>query len=138
METLRAQNINPSILTWARETAGLSADEAADRLGLSSGAEELEDFEAGKTKPTRDQLLKLASVYRRPLLTFYLKAPPASDNFRRIARLWSAYHGGEFTEKDVGAMMLLLKAARMAAPDGGTDDTFVDAVAYAALSSVAK
>ena len=51
---IRAQNINPSILTWARETAGLSVDEAADRLGLSSsekatGAEKLEAFETGES-----------------------------------------------------------------------------------------
>jgi hypothetical protein len=28
--------INPSILKWARETAGLSVEEAAKKLGLSS------------------------------------------------------------------------------------------------------
>ncbi|MCY4208741.1 MAG: XRE family transcriptional regulator [Roseovarius sp.] len=91
---IRAQNINPSILTWARETAGLSIDEAADRLGLSSsekatGAEKLEAFEAGDTKPTRNQLLKLASVYRRPLTTFYRNTPPRKadrgEDFRTLA-----------------------------------------------------
>ena len=91
---IRAQNINPSILTWARETAGLSVDEAADRLGLSSsekatGAEKLEAFETGEAKPTRNQLLKLASVYRRPLTTFYRNAPPRKadrgEDFRTLA-----------------------------------------------------
>jgi hypothetical protein len=28
--------INPGILSWARETAGLSLEEAADKLGLKS------------------------------------------------------------------------------------------------------
>jgi hypothetical protein len=60
---------------------------------------------------------------------------PVADNFWRVAHLWSAYHGSEFTAKDVGVMMLLLKVSRMAAPDGGTDDTFVDAAAYAALAN---
>lgn len=63
---------------------------------------------------------------------------PVADNFWRVARLWSAYHGGEFTAKDVGVMMLLLKVSRMAAPDGGTDDTFTDACAYAALANEVK
>lgn len=90
----RAQNINPAILTWARKTAGLSIDEAANRLGLSSsekatGAEKLAAFEAGKTPPTRNQLLKLASVYRRPLTTFYRNAPPRKadrgEDFRTLS-----------------------------------------------------
>lgn len=63
---------------------------------------------------------------------------PVSDSFWRTAHLWSAYHGSEFTAKDVGVMMLLLKVSRMAAPDGGTDDTFVDACAYAALANEVK
>ncbi|MGE0230963.1 MAG: ImmA/IrrE family metallo-endopeptidase, partial [Flavobacteriaceae bacterium] len=78
----RAENINPSILTWARETAGLSIDEAAERLGLSSSerasaSDKLEAFESGETNPTRMQLLKIAAVYRRPLTTFYKNRPPA-------------------------------------------------------------
>lgn len=63
---------------------------------------------------------------------------PVSDSFWRTAHLWSAYHGSEFTAKDVGVMMLLLKVSRMAAPDGGTDDTFTDACAYAALANEVK
>jgi hypothetical protein len=35
-------------------------------------------------------------------------------------------------------MMLLLKVSRMAAPDGGSDDTFTDAAAYAAIASEVK
>ena len=63
---------------------------------------------------------------------------PVSDSFWRTAHLWSAYHGSEFTAKDVGVMMLFLKVSRMAAPDGGTDDTFTDACAYAALANEVK
>jgi hypothetical protein len=63
---------------------------------------------------------------------------PPSENFWRCATLWSAYHGSEFTAKDVAVMMLLLKVSRMAAPDGGTDDTFVDAAAYAAIANEVK
>ena len=81
----RAQNINPSILTWARETAGLSVDEAVKKLGLSSSqkasaAENLEAFEEGEKKPTRKQLFELAKMYHRPLAVFYLNEPPRKSD----------------------------------------------------------
>ncbi|MCE0507280.1 ImmA/IrrE family metallo-endopeptidase [Roseivivax sp. GX 12232] len=77
----RATTINPEMLVWAREAAGLSAAEAADRIGLSTSArataeQKLEALESGETSPTRNQLLKIASVYHRPLTTFYLQSPP--------------------------------------------------------------
>lgn len=90
----RAENINPSILEWARETAGLSLEEAAQRIGLTSSQsltakEKLEALERGKTRPTRNQLLKIASVYRRPLTTFYRMGPPPTGergaDFRTIS-----------------------------------------------------
>ena len=82
----RANNINPAILAWARETAGLELDEAANRLGFirpteaESAAQRLLAFESGERTPTRNQLLKFASVYRRPLLTFYMKQPPVKGD----------------------------------------------------------
>ena len=91
----RVENINPAILMWARETAGLDLEEAAHSLGFAratgkqSGAQHLLAFERGERMPTRSQLLKFASVYRRPLLTFYMKQPPVKGNrgedFRRTA-----------------------------------------------------
>lgn len=90
----RAQNINPAILTWARETAGLSPREAARKLGLTNSArlsdiEKLDALENGVTAPTRTQLLKIANTYRRPLATFYLDHPPTlgerGEDFRTIA-----------------------------------------------------
>lgn len=86
-------SINPSILTWARESAGLDLEEAAERLGLTSGststaADKLAQFEAGERSPTRGQLAKFSAVYRRPLITFYMKEPPArgerGEDFRRV------------------------------------------------------
>jgi hypothetical protein len=64
----RAQDINPHILAWARASAHLSLEEAADLIGFSSGkkgsaAEKLHAIEAGEQFPTRAQLLKIASVY---------------------------------------------------------------------------
>src|SRR5215213_3226805 len=89
----RAQNINPKILAWARESAALSREDAAARLGLTSSeglsaVEKLAELEAGSKFPTRNQLTKFASVYRRPLITFYMKHPPEKgvrgEDFRTL------------------------------------------------------
>ena len=73
--------IQPKILTWARETAGLSAEDAAHALGLTSargkaGLQRLESMELGEEEPSRALIGKMAKVYRRPLLVFYLAEPP--------------------------------------------------------------
>ena len=90
----RAENISPSILTWARETAGLSREDAAIRLGLSSSTrstaiDKLDALERGDAKPTRVQLLKIAATYKRPLTTFYRLMPPVSggsgEDFRTLS-----------------------------------------------------
>ena len=66
--------VNPAILSWARETVGLSIADAARQLALSEVR--LQAFEAGDRDPTAKQLARMADKYRRPLLTFYLPAPP--------------------------------------------------------------
>ena len=90
----RAENITPSILTWARETAGLSVEDAASKLGLKSSTkataiDKLEAYERGDAKPTRNQLLKIASTYRRPLSVFYRLTPPVEgdqgEDFRTLS-----------------------------------------------------
>lgn len=73
--------VNPEILIWARQSAGFDVDDAARKLGFgsstkSTAAEKLAAMEAGEKQPTRNQLAKFASVYKRPLLTFYLAEPP--------------------------------------------------------------
>lgn len=70
--------VNPAILSWAREKAGLTIEDAARAIGMSGeqAALRLEEMEVGKRDPTRRQLLKMSDKYRRPLLTFYLEKPP--------------------------------------------------------------
>ncbi len=73
--------LNPHILTWARETAGLSVDDAAHALGFKdahgrTAAERLKAMEAGEEEPSRSVLLKMARTYHRSLLVFYLSEPP--------------------------------------------------------------
>lgn len=85
--------INPAVLVWARETAGLSVDEAAAKIGLTSGArgsaiEKLEAIETGEREPSEGQLAKMASVYHRPLLALYMAEPPRpalrAEDFRTM------------------------------------------------------
>jgi hypothetical protein len=52
-------------------------------------------------------------------------------SFLCIARLWSAYAGRTFTERDVAAMMALLKIARIASGKENIDN-WVDLAGYAA------
>jgi Zn-dependent peptidase ImmA (M78 family)/transcriptional regulator with XRE-family HTH domain len=79
--------VNPGILVWARESAGLDPDEAARKLGIKEGT--LRTLESGDAEPSRAQLVKMASCYRRPLVSFYLPAPPPTaprgEDFRTLS-----------------------------------------------------
>ena len=73
--------MNPEILIWARETAGLTHEAAASKLGIRDAygmkaVDRLASLESGETEPTRPTLIKMAKQYRRPLVTFYLSKPP--------------------------------------------------------------
>lgn len=80
--------VNPEILTWARETSGLSLDDAARKLQIAAGGERLAEYEAGSREPTRPMLVRMAKTYRRPLVAFYFSAPPAKgdrgEDFRNL------------------------------------------------------
>ena len=85
--------INPEVLLWARETAGLQREGAAYKLGINaskgrSATERLTRLERGDDEPTRPMLAKMAKLYRRPLLTFYLGGPPKKgergEDFRTL------------------------------------------------------
>lgn len=73
--------VNPDIIRWARETAGLTLEEAATKIDLQqargvSAVDRLAALESGDDQPTRSLLTRMAKHYRRPLLTFYMTAPP--------------------------------------------------------------
>ncbi|MEL6799853.1 MAG: ImmA/IrrE family metallo-endopeptidase [Pseudomonadota bacterium] len=73
--------VNPEILVWARETAGLSVEDAAAKLQFttsakSTAAEKLTALEIGEKQPSRNQLSGMAKLYKRPLLVFYMAEPP--------------------------------------------------------------
>lgn len=92
-------NVNPKILRWARETAGLMPKDAIKKLGISeargvSATDRLAALETGKDEPTRPMLVKMAKHYRRPLLTFYMSSRPRTgdrgQDFRTLPDDYSA------------------------------------------------
>jgi Zn-dependent peptidase ImmA (M78 family) len=77
--------VNPEILVWARNTAGLTLDDAARALGFNdtrdrSAAQRLVAYEAGEEEPSRSVLLRMSKAYRRALLVFYLSDPPRNGD----------------------------------------------------------
>ncbi|RMU63792.1 putative DNA-binding protein with peptidase domain [Pseudomonas syringae pv. syringae] len=66
--------VNPSILTWSRERAGLSAAQVARKLPVKP--ERVVEWEAGEAKPTFLQAQKWASVAHVPFGFLFLLQPP--------------------------------------------------------------
>jgi len=66
--------VEPRILVWARESAGLDTGAVAKRLNVR--AETVEKWERGSESLTLGTLEKLARFYRRPLAAFLLPEPP--------------------------------------------------------------
>jgi Zn-dependent peptidase ImmA (M78 family) len=78
--------VEPEILAWARETAGLPVEEAAASLQIKP--EKVVAWENGIESPSMAQLRKMATLYRRMLSDFYLPAVPEEEalphDFRRL------------------------------------------------------
>ena len=77
--------VNPDILVWARKTAGLSLEEAAQRMKKT--VKNIELWEKGKDTPTYVQLEKLAyQIYKRPLALFFFPEPPQEETPKQSFR----------------------------------------------------
>jgi Zn-dependent peptidase ImmA (M78 family)/DNA-binding XRE family transcriptional regulator len=79
---------NPALITWARETAGFGAAEAAARLGVSE--DQLRAWESldAEGAPSIPQLRKLAALFKRPLAVFFLaEVPTRFEVMRDLRRL---------------------------------------------------
>jgi Zn-dependent peptidase ImmA (M78 family)/transcriptional regulator with XRE-family HTH domain len=62
--------VQSSLLTWARERAGVSPEEVASRFPA------IDDWEAGRKQPTLKQLEKFATAMRTPVGYLFLPEPP--------------------------------------------------------------
>lgn len=85
--------VNPEILRWARETAGLTLEEATEKLNIGDargvpGNERLAAYEMGDAEPSRPLLVRMSKQYRRPLLAFYMSSVPRTaergEDFRTL------------------------------------------------------
>jgi transcriptional regulator with XRE-family HTH domain len=74
--------INPALLVWARERAGLSRDEATEKF------RRFPEWEAGESGPTYPQLEQLADVLKVPIAVFFFPEPPnvpsINETFRTL------------------------------------------------------
>lgn len=88
--------VAPNVLVWARESIGLSREQAAERVDVFPW--QIRAWEEGLGDPTLPQLRRMADVYERPLAAFFLsEAPQDADvvpDFRLVAgnqgRSWSS------------------------------------------------
>ncbi len=81
-----AAPVNPEVLSWAREIAGLTPEAAAKKVSVKP--ERLVSWELGDARPTIIQVGNLARVYGRTPALFFLSEPPKPDlprppDFRR-------------------------------------------------------
>ena len=115
-------SVNPNILQWARETAGLTPEQAVERLQLRptrgvSALERLEALESGVAHPSRALLVRMAKQYRRPLVTFYMSQRPRlgdrGQDFRTLPEGHSAAGDAllDALIRDVRARQSLVRAA---------------------------
>jgi Zn-dependent peptidase ImmA (M78 family) len=116
----QTEQINPRMLTWARETAGLSVEEAAEKLGLkdsakASAAEKLLALEAGQRAPGQTTLQRAVAAYRRPLIALYMAEPPKrgerGQDYRTVSGFVSARDNGTLDAllRDVRARQQMLR-----------------------------
>ena len=95
-------SVNPEVLIWARESADLDECQACQKLSVTQP--QLADMESGRIDPTPSLLESMATVYRTPLIAFYMKAPPAESDYGIDYRTRDAEDGA----KTIGAHLKAL------------------------------
>ncbi|ESX29893.1 MULTISPECIES: XRE family transcriptional regulator [unclassified Mesorhizobium] len=74
--------INPALLIWARQRAGLSPEEVAQKF------KRIADWEAGASAPTYPQLEQLSDALKVPIAVFFFPGPPdvppINETFRTL------------------------------------------------------
>lgn len=72
--------INPTLLRWARERAGLSLEEAAQKF------KRIADWEEGASAPTYPQLEQLSDALKMPIAVFFFPDPPEMPSINETFR----------------------------------------------------
>jgi Zn-dependent peptidase ImmA (M78 family) len=113
--------INPGIMKWARETSKLTIEEAVEKLGIKDARgivaiDRLKVLESGSKNPTRPMIKKMAKLYHRPLITFYMSFPPRKgdrgEDFRTLPDFYSEFEDAllDVLIRDVKARQSMVRA----------------------------
>lgn len=80
--------VNPEVLKWARETAGLDVEEVVRKIDRKRiDASTIMAWEDGKDSPSYPQLERMAyEIYKRPLALFFFPKPPQEQTPRQSFR----------------------------------------------------
>jgi Zn-dependent peptidase ImmA (M78 family) len=74
--------VTGAIISWARNRAGMSIEEARHTFA------KIEEWEAGESAPTYPQLEKLADTFKLPIAAFFFpeppRLPPIQESFRTL------------------------------------------------------
>ena len=93
--------VTPRLVTWARERAGFTIQEARERFA------HIEAWEAGTAFPTYPQLEKLAEEFKLPVAVFFFPEPPSVPPIRESFR---TLPDAEFDQIPRQVSLLLRKA----------------------------
>jgi Zn-dependent peptidase ImmA (M78 family) len=93
--------VNKDVIIWARQRAGLSPDEAAQKFAKIAA------WEAGTALPSYPQLEQMADAFRIPVAVFFFPQPPIVPPIRETFR---TLPDAEFTELPRRIQQLLRKA----------------------------
>lgn len=85
--------VNPIMLKWARESAGISVEDVVKKLKRKSiNAETVLGWERGEGSPTYPQLEIIAyKIYQRPLALFFFPEPPQEESLQESFRTLPDY-----------------------------------------------
>jgi Zn-dependent peptidase ImmA (M78 family)/DNA-binding XRE family transcriptional regulator len=75
-------SVQPTVLRWARESAGLDVTTAAERIGVKR--DKVEQWEDGSLAPTLNQIRTMSDAYVRPLAALFMAEPPVDDVKREL------------------------------------------------------
>jgi Zn-dependent peptidase ImmA (M78 family)/transcriptional regulator with XRE-family HTH domain len=90
-------DVQPDVLTWARESIGLSREDAAKKLNMSPT--DLRFLEEGVGDVSLPRLRIMSRLYDRPLIAFFLPHPPADEDDLPDFRMTPESHGQPWSTK---------------------------------------
>lgn len=103
--------VNPNMLKWARETAGLGVDDVVRKLKRKRvTAETVLSWENGEGSPSYPQLERMAyEIYKRPLALFFFPEPPQEETPKQSFRTLPDYAIDRLPER----IRFLIRRARV-------------------------